>query len=127
MAGETVLTQVRDRVAYLTLNRPEKLNALTVASMDELLAADYIDIFRRLHPEPGRYTWWTHRNQARQRNVGWRIDYYFVTPALMPHIVAADHLPEVLGSDHCPIELRLDLGADSRSNQAVGARISPSA
>ncbi|NKB71606.1 MAG: exodeoxyribonuclease III [Candidatus Latescibacteria bacterium] len=85
------------------------------AWIDDLMAAGYVDIFRSFHPEPGHYTWWTYRNQARQRNLGWRIDYHFVTPELVPYVAAADHMPDVLGSDHCPIGLQLDGHSSSRS------------
>ena len=83
------------------------------AWLDQLIAAGYVDIFRSFHPEAERYTWWSNRNQARQRNLGWRIDYHFVTPVLVPHVANIDHMPDVLGSDHCPIGLNLDWGDSS--------------
>ena len=71
----------------------------------------YVDIFRRLHPgEEGRYTWWSNRPGVRERNVGWRIDYFFISPDLEEKVVAARIHADVMGSDHCPIELELDLG-----------------
>lgn len=74
--------------------------------LDELVAADYIDTFRAAHSdEPDHYTWWSNIGGARERNVGWRIDYFFATPGLKT--AAAYHLPEVLGSDHCPVGLQL--------------------
>ncbi len=76
--------------------------------MDELLGAGYIDTFRLLHPdEPGRYSWWTYRGGARARNVGWRIDYFIVDAASQERVIEADILDHVLGSDHCPVSLRL--------------------
>ena len=76
------------------------------AWMDELAAAEYIDTFRAAHPgEEDHYTWWSNIGGARGRNVGWRIDYFFATPCV--DVVSAFHLPEVLGSDHCPVGLEL--------------------
>ncbi len=83
---------------------PEEREALGA-----FFAAGLIDTFRLLHPEEVKYTWWDQVTRARERNVGWRLDYFFVTPDLKDHIVAADIHPEVLGSDHCPISLTLDL------------------
>ncbi len=74
--------------------------------MDELVAAEYLDTFRAAHPDqPDHYTWWSNIGGARARNVGWRIDYFFSTPKL--DIATAYHMPEVLGSDHCPVGLEL--------------------
>jgi len=68
----------------------------------------YVDVFRRLHPEEGgHYTWWSNRPGVRERNVGWRIDYFFVSPELIDRMVDAQIHPQVMGSDHCPIELVL--------------------
>jgi exodeoxyribonuclease-3 len=69
----------------------------------------FVDIFRHLHPSAEEYTWWTNLFDARARNVGWRIDYFLVTADLAPHVQDARILASVTGSDHCPIELRLDL------------------
>ncbi len=78
------------------------------AALDEWTDAGWVDAFRALHPgEPNRYTWWSNRKGVRERNVGWRLDYHFVAPELWPRVVAADILAEVLGSDHCPIQLTL--------------------
>ena len=71
----------------------------------------YVDIFRHLHlGEGGLYTWWSNRKGVRERNVGWRIDYFFISEDLMPRVVDAKIHPHVMGSDHCPIELELDSG-----------------
>ncbi len=75
--------------------------------MDRFTGSGYLDIFRKLHPEPGQYTWWSNHPGARQRNIGWRIDYHFVTPCLQARVKRAYHLPQVLGSDHCPVGLEL--------------------
>jgi exodeoxyribonuclease-3 len=79
--------------------------------LDKLTALGYVDTFRHFNQEPGKYTWWDQKTFARERNVGWRIDYFFVTRDLMPHVRAARILPEVLGSDHAPVLLELDLPA----------------
>ena len=74
--------------------------------MEELLAAGFSDTFRTLHPDTtGAYTWWSYRSNARTNNVGWRIDYFLVSNRLMPNIHSAAIHPDVLGSDHCPVEL----------------------
>lgn len=72
--------------------------------------AGFVDSFRHLHPEArDRYSWWSQRGGARQRNVGWRLDYCFITPDLLPRLRGAEILDQVAGSDHCPVELVLDL------------------
>ncbi len=78
------------------------------AWLDRLLAHGFVDVFRHLHPdEIGHYTWWSNRRGVRERNVGWRIDYFFVSPELVKRVVAARIHPQVMGSDHCPVELEL--------------------
>jgi exodeoxyribonuclease-3 len=70
----------------------------------------YVDIFRKRHPgEAGHYTWWSNRKGVRERNVGWRIDYFFISPDLEDKVVNVQHHPDVMGSDHCPIELELSV------------------
>ena len=78
--------------------------------MTELLAAGFSDTFRTLYPDrTDAYTWWSFRSNARANNVGWRIDYFLVSNRLMPGIVDAMIFPEILGSDHCPVGLTLQL------------------
>jgi exodeoxyribonuclease-3 len=77
------------------------------ALVDAFLDGGMVDAFRELHAEGGHYTWWTHHANARQRNLGWRIDYFLVSRALMPRVVGAAIHPDVQGSDHCPISLDL--------------------
>lgn len=75
--------------------------------MSELLASGFIDTWRYQHPQEVKYSWWSYRMAARQRNVGWRIDYFLVSECLRDRIVSTeihDHIP---GSDHCPVELVL--------------------
>lgn len=83
---------------------PEEREAL-----GEFYKAGLIDTFRLLHPDSQRYSWWDQRTGARAKNVGWRIDYFFVTPDLKDAIVGADIHEDVEGSDHCPISLELTL------------------
>jgi exodeoxyribonuclease-3 len=80
------------------------------AWLTRLVEHGYIDVFRRLHPgEGGLYTWWSNRKGVRERNVGWRIDYFFVSEGLSSRVVDATIHPQVMGSDHCPVELVLDV------------------
>ena len=77
------------------------------AWIDQWVAHGQVDIFREFCPLPGQYTWWDMKTGARERNVGWRIDYHFVTKSLLPSVQSADILKEVLGSDHCPVSVDL--------------------
>lgn len=77
--------------------------------MDNIIRADFVDTFRQFTQGNGHYTWWSHWQNARARNVGWRIDYFFVSHSLLPKIKSSKILPEVIGSDHCPIQLEVDL------------------
>ncbi len=78
------------------------------ASFSELLDSGFIDTFRHLYPDKAdAYSWWSYRGGARQRNVGWRIDYFGVSPSLIPRVAEAAILPHVLGSDHCPVSITL--------------------
>jgi exodeoxyribonuclease-3 len=75
---------------------------------DAMLAAGFIDSFRHCYPDTiERYSWWSYRAAARQRNIGWRIDYFCVSPKLASHIARADILDQVTGSDHCPVQLSI--------------------
>lgn len=76
--------------------------------MRELLASGFVDSFRYLHPdEEGAYSWWSYRFKAREKNAGWRIDYFLTSEALKDKIMEAKIHPEIFGSDHCPVELVL--------------------
>lgn len=77
------------------------------AWLDQWVADGQVDIFREFHKEPGLYSWWDMKTGARERNVGWRIDYHFVTEALVPKIKSAEILKDVVGSDHAPVEIQL--------------------
>lgn len=75
-----------------------------------LLNAGFVDTFRALHPdETGAYSWWSYRFHARENNAGWRIDYFIVSESLRGHVREAAIHPEIFGSDHCPVELVLDI------------------
>ncbi len=76
--------------------------------VDRFLATGFVDTFRLFHTEPHRYSWWTYRFKARERNKGWRIDYFFVTENLVEKVKDADILDNVVHSDHCPIMLEID-------------------
>lgn len=78
--------------------------------MSVLLENGFVDSFRYLHPDDvGRYSWWSYRGRAREKNVGWRIDYFIVSQRLASKIKKADILPEVTGSDHCPVLMEIDI------------------
>jgi len=77
--------------------------------IDAIIKAGFVDTFRMFTKGNGHYTWWTHFANARDRNVGWRIDYFFVTKSLVGKVRAAKIHPEVMGSDHCPVSLEIDL------------------
>ena len=72
-----------------------------------ILGASFVDTFRALHPDDQRYTWWSHWGHARENNVGWRIDYFFVSRKLRNKLADAEIYENVLGSDHCPISITL--------------------
>ena len=73
----------------------------------ELLKRGFVDTYRYLHPDKVEYSWWSYRMRARDRNVGWRIDYFLVSQRLAPSIECAEILTDVFGSDHCPVLLEL--------------------
>lgn len=79
------------------------------AKMTTLLEAGFTDTFRHLHPtQEGIYSWWSYRFHAREKNTGWRIDYFLVSERMLPRVREANILTTVMGSDHCPVELVLD-------------------
>ncbi len=75
--------------------------------MDQFLAQGYVDVFRDHCNEPDHYTWWSYRPGIRQRNIGWRLDYHCVNEAMKDRVKTIQHQPQVMGSDHCPVELVL--------------------
>ncbi|MDR2110989.1 MAG: exodeoxyribonuclease III [Spirochaetaceae bacterium] len=80
------------------------------AWMDAFTAAGYVDTFRHFHPgEKGHYSWWSYRAKARERNVGWRLDYHCVDPGFVPRVRSSVIRSEVSGSDHCPVQIELSI------------------
>lgn len=77
--------------------------------VDNLIRAGFIDTFRSLHPGVQRYTWWSHWGKARENNVGWRIDYFFISKDLQGRLKAAEIYEDFKGSDHCPISIELEI------------------
>ena len=77
--------------------------------IDEMIAEGFVDTFRKFKDGKGLYTWWSHFSASRERNVGWRIDYFFVSKVLAKHVRAAQIHPDIHGSDHCPISIDLDI------------------
>jgi exodeoxyribonuclease-3 len=79
------------------------------AWVDKFLSNGYVDIFREFNKSPEQYTYWDQMTKARERNVGWRIDYFFVDEKSTEKVSAAYILPEVMGSDHCPVGIEINL------------------
>lgn len=79
------------------------------AWMSEFIQAGYVDTFRMFEKGPGHYTWWSQRAGVRERNIGWRLDYHFITPGLVKDVLSAAIHPAVKGSDHCPVSLELKI------------------
>ncbi len=77
--------------------------------IDKFISHGYIDTFRYFHKEPHQYTWWTYRFKAREKNIGWRIDYFFVSKDLIDNVKDSYILSDVYGSDHCPIVLKIEI------------------
>lgn len=71
--------------------------------IDKFISHGYIDTFRHFNKEPGQYSWWDYKTRARERNVGWRLDYFFVSDDLLPKLKSAFIMKHVMGSDHCPV------------------------
>lgn len=77
--------------------------------MDKFVNCGYIDTFRHFNKEGGHYTYWDPITRARERNVGWRIDYFFISPNLLKNLNSAFIMPDVMGSDHCPLGIEINL------------------
>lgn len=76
-----------------------------IDGLDGLVKAGFVDTFRALNPEEQKYSWWSYRAGARAKNVGWRIDYFFCSPALLKKVKEAEIHNDILGSDHCPVSV----------------------
>jgi exodeoxyribonuclease-3 len=79
------------------------------AKFSQLLSSGFTDTWRSLHPDEVKYSWWSYRFHARENNAGWRIDYFLVSDSLKDRIAGTEIHNEIFGSDHCPVELTLDL------------------
>ena len=79
------------------------------AKFRELKAAGFVDTFRHLHPEEVKYSWWSYMFKAREKNAGWRIDYFVVSERIADKVQAAEIHNEIFGSDHCPVSIVIDL------------------
>jgi len=79
------------------------------AWIDTFIDHGYIDTFRQFNKEPNQYSWWDIKTKARERNVGWRIDYFFVNKEFIPHVKKAFIMKDVTGSDHCPVGIELKI------------------
>ena len=77
------------------------------AWIDRLISAGFTDAFRIFNKEPGNYTWWDYKTRSRERNVGWRLDYFFVSEELKKNIINCSIMSDVTGSDHCPVVLEI--------------------
>lgn len=75
----------------------------------ELLGSGFVDTYRHLHPDKQEFSWWSYRTKARERNIGWRIDYFLLSDFAKDKIVDAKIHTDIMGSDHCPVELELDI------------------
>lgn len=115
LAGERIIIagDVNTAFAEIDLARPRE-NRQTSGFMPEERAAlgaffqaGFVDAFRHIRPTEQKYSWWSQVTNARERNIGWRLDYFLVSANLAPFIVDADIHPEIMGSDHCPVSLTL--------------------
>jgi exodeoxyribonuclease III len=79
------------------------------AWIDTFIDHGYVDTFREFNKEPKQYTWWSMRTHARERNVGWRLDYFFVNREVLPKVKNAFILQDVMGSDHCPVGIEIEV------------------
>lgn len=115
-AGENIIITGDFNTAHMPidLKNPDE-NVTTSGFLPEerewvqkFLDAGFVDVYRQLYPEKVQYTWWTYRFAARQRGIGWRIDYFLVSQALAPRVRDVIVHEDVTGSDHCPVELHID-------------------
>ncbi len=78
-----------------------------IEGMNQFVQNGLIDTFRAMNPEQVKYSWWSYRAGAREKNVGWRIDYFLVSQSFLPQVKESFILNDVLGSDHCPVGIQL--------------------
>ncbi len=79
------------------------------AWIDKFIAHGYVDTFREFNEDPENYTWWSYRMNARERNIGWRIDYFFVSHNMKENVKDSFILADIMGSDHCPLGVKIDM------------------
>lgn len=89
-------------------NKTAGYTQIEIDGLDNLLAVGLVDSYRHFNPDKEAYSYWSYRFQARERNTGWRIDYFLVSQSLIDNIKEVDILPEFYGSDHCPVSLELN-------------------
>ncbi|HET9098523.1 MAG TPA: exodeoxyribonuclease III [Candidatus Saccharimonadales bacterium] len=108
--GDINVAHTEDDLANPKANKGKKgFTREEISGFQAFIDQGFIDSFRMYHQGNGHYTWWSHFANARARNVGWRIDYLMVASSIKTKVKSADIHPEVLGSDHCPISVTLDL------------------
>ncbi|OMP31497.1 exodeoxyribonuclease III [Mangrovimonas sp. DI 80] len=90
-------------------NKTAGYTQIEIDGMDAFIASGFVDAFRTLHPDEVAYTYWSYRFKARERNVGWRIDYFLVSEVLVDRVKSVTILSDVFGSDHCPVQLEIEL------------------
>lgn len=108
LCGDLNVAHTEDDLANPKANmRTHGFTAEERSGIDNLIAAGFIDTFRMFTQGNGHYTWWSHFARARERNVGWRIDYWFVSEEIVEQVRSSDIRADVYGSDHCPVVLTL--------------------
>ncbi len=90
-------------------NKTAGYTQVEIDGIDRHLKAGWIDTFRHLHPDTVAYSWWSLRTNAREKNIGWRLDYFLISKRLEDRLVSAFILPEVEGSDHCPVGMEIKI------------------
>lgn len=90
-------------------NKTAGYTQVEIDGMDNFIGSGLADTFRNLHPDTVAYSWWSFRAGARQKNIGWRLDYFLISKALMSSVESAEIHPEIFGSDHCPVSVQLSV------------------
>jgi exodeoxyribonuclease-3 len=88
-------------------NKSAGYTQVEIDGMDNFTNSGLIDSFRTLHPDEVKYSWWSYRGGARQKNIGWRLDYFLISESLMPKLKSAEILNDVMGSDHWPVSITI--------------------
>ena len=89
-------------------NKTAGYTQIEIDGMDNFLQAGFTDAYRTLHPDQVAYTYWSYRFKARERNTGWRIDYFLISESLLPQLREVEILSDIYGSDHCPVRMVMD-------------------